>query len=287
MSPQDEHAYPRENGVPRLLRSVVAFVDLLGTSVHASEDNAQRTLERLDAALRRARRQSDVDEGQSWFHTSWFSDNLSICAPLPHARFPNDRTFEEGSLGFVLVALMWLQFQLALDGFVLRGGLTVGDHFVDSDVNFGPALVGAVALERTAEFPRVILDDATLTVVDDHFRDHGVLADNPFHHELMRAPDGRTFVSYLGSVLKADDDEEAHEMLELHRTALMNMLSVHQNAPVRVAQKYDWLARYHNAFCAAFYPDWTHLLLSDVPVDPGFVPYEPADSRSGYRTSTD
>ena len=267
-------AYPREDGVPRLLRSVVAYVDLLGTSVHASDENAQVTLQRLDAALRRARRQSDIDDGLSWFHTSWFSDNLSICAPLPHPNHVGDRSFEESSLGFVLVTLMWLQFCLAIEGIVLRGGVTVGKHFADNEVNFGPALVRAVALEQGAKPPRVVLDDAVLAVVDDHFKDHFSLTENPFHRELMRAPDGHVFISYLGAVFEADDMAEAHEMLVLHRAALAEMLNAHQHGTVDVVDKYEWLVSYHNSFCNLFFPEWPNVLMP--PSDARFTAYAPS-----------
>lgn len=274
--PWSERAYPRENGVPRLLRSVVAFVDLLGTSPHASESSAQSTLVKLDTALRRARQESSIDEGLSWHHTSWFSDNLAVCAPLPHSLFPNDRLFEEASLGFVFVTLIWLQFQLAIERVALRGGVTVGNQFADNEINFGPALVKAVKLEKEAMFPRIVVDDVTLAVVDEHFYDHFVLADNPFHHELMQAPDKSVFVSYLGVVFESDDVTEMHKMLTLHRSALEDMRMAHRDGPEDIVRKYEWLAGYHNAFCSAFFADWTELLFADVAVEAGFVPYKPS-----------
>lgn len=273
----DYPAYPRENGRPVLLRSVVAFVDLLGTSEHAGEDAAQTTLEKLDASLRRARDQSGIDEALSWFHASWFSDNLSLCAPLPQPHRRGDRSFEESSLGFVLVTVVWLQFRLAIDGFSLRGGITVGAQFADDEVNFGPALVTAVDLEKGATFPRVVLDDPTLIVVNDHFNDHFTLSENPFHHELMRAPDGRVFVSYLGAVFEADDPDETRDMLLRHRSAIAALRSVHANSEDCIVEKYEWLASYHNSFCATFFANWPDVALPDVPPDPGFVPYQPAD----------
>lgn len=276
MADDDRPAYPRQDGVPVLRRSVVAFVDLLGTSEHAGEDAAQATLEKLDASLRRAREQSGVDDALTWFHASWFSDNLSLCAPLPQPHRRGDRSFEESSLGFLLVTVTWLQFRLAIDGFALRGGITVGDQFADDEVNFGPALVEAVGLEKGAKFPRVVLDDLTLTVVDNHFNDHGTLSENPFHHELMRAPDGRTFVSYLGAVFEADDAEEAREMLLRHRSAVAALRSEHAKSAEGVVEKYEWLASYHNSFCATFFAEWSDLALPDVAPDLGFVPYQPA-----------
>lgn len=45
----DRPAYPRRDGAPVRRRSVVTFVNLLGTSENAGEDAAQATLEKLDA----------------------------------------------------------------------------------------------------------------------------------------------------------------------------------------------------------------------------------------------
>lgn len=276
MTDPADRAYPRNNGVPALLRSVVAFVDLLGTSVHAGEDAAQKTLERLDESLRRARLQSGIDEALSWFHASWFSDNLSIAAPLPQPHRAGDRSLEESSLGFVLVTVMWLQFRLAIDGFVLRGGVTVGLQFADNEVNFGPALVEAVRLERDdAIFPRVIVDDRMLAVVDHHFGDYFEPSENPFHHQLMRAPDGRIFVSYLGAVFEADDADEAHDMLGRHQHSILALRHEHASSDPRVVAKYEWLASYHNSFCEAFFSAWQDVFVDRVPADSGFAAYLP------------
>ena len=279
---QDEkQAYPRHDDVPQLLRSVVAFIDLLGTSEHATRANAQATLERLDASLRRARNQSGIDEALSWFHASWFSDSLSICAPLvKKPQQSTDRAFEESALGFVLDTITWLQFILAIHGFALRGGLTVGPQFADDRVNFGPALVEAVALEHCAEFPRVVVDDQTLQVVDDHIGDHFTLSDSPFHHELMTAPDGKVFVSYLGAA--TGSQIEARQMLDHHQSAIAKSLVAHVGSSEGIVQKYEWLARYHNTFCNTFFPDWTDVRLPGVETDDGFIPYVPA----GWRPSS-
>lgn len=154
--------------------------------------------------------------------------------------------------------------------------ITVGDQFADDEVNFGPPWSRLSPSKKGAQFPRVVLDDLTLTVVNDHFNDHGTLSENPFHHELMRAPDGRTFVSYLGAVFEADDADEAREMLLRHRSAVPALRSEHAKSSDGVIEKYEWLASYHNSFCATFFAEWSDVALPDVAADPGFVPYEPA-----------
>jgi len=112
--------YPRQDGIPKLLRSRRAFVDVLGTSEHAKAETAPATLSALDSALRRAP-QSAVT-ANAWFQASWFSDNLSISAPLPLVG-PRRQLVRELSLAFVIIALFWLQWSLATDGFFIRGGV--------------------------------------------------------------------------------------------------------------------------------------------------------------------
>lgn len=254
--------YSREKGVPLLQRSAVAFIDLLGTKSRAQGPNAQATLEALDRALRLAREQADMADPDKWFHAVWFSDNLAIAAPLPG----DDRAFEEGTLGFVLVALMWLQFRLTIEGFFAKGGVTVGDQFVDDDIMFGPALVEAVDLHRAERFPRVVADHQTLAVVNEHLGDYGDLTDNPFHHELMLDKrDGVVFLSYLAACQEADDVEEARLMLSRHREAVLAQLA--SDHPPEISEKYAWVADYHDAYCDLHFPQWPELKVSDRQTD--------------------
>lgn len=262
--------YPRHAGRPVLTPSVVAFADLLGTSANAAGERAQTTLEALDAALAAARAQSSIDEPNGWFHASWFSDNLAIAAPLPI-----DRSFQEGAVGFAILTLMWLQLRLALDGFFLRGGLTVGQHFADDAVSFGPALVEAVSLDKQGGPPRLVIGGAGLALIADHFTDHNPL-DNPFSAELTRdLSDGTVFVSYLSASLEADDDDEAHEIITRHQSAVVQKLGeFDSDPPSAVLQKYMWTAQYHDWFCSQHFPDW-HETRTGLPIARVFEPFTP------------
>lgn len=222
------------------------FLDVLGTKELASDAEAPATLIRLDAALKRARQRSQLDERWNWADSSWFSDNLAIAAPLGR-----DRVDEEGVIGTIIVGAMWLQYLLAIDGFFTRGGFTVGQQFMDRRVNFGPALVRAVELERSAVYPRIILDDAATKVVMDHAADYVAGADNPFEAELMVDDQDVTFINYLGVANEADDVTEAVDLLERHRSAVTAKLGRYGSTGP-IGEKYAWSADYHNAFCRTF-----------------------------------
>jgi hypothetical protein len=267
-------AYPRVGGVPHLQRSIVGFIDLLGTSEHATAGNAQQTLERLDEALRLAREFSSIDDYVETFHTSWFSDNLLLAAPLPNTADPLERADQEEIVGYVLMTLVWLQFRLAIEGFFVRGGLVLGDQFSDDEITFGPGLVHAAGIEKyVARFPRVVVDESLFPVIAEHYVHYSPkpewATENPFNLNLMTAPDDQLFVSYLTMAQEADDANEAHDMLVRHRDEVADQRRQHANDPY--LEKYTWLASYHDAFCALFFPDWDEVRVGGVPTD-GFAP---------------
>lgn len=247
--------YSRTDGRPVLTASIVAFVDVLGISEHATGDDAQSVVEKLDDALDRARRRSQVDEEFYWTNSSWFSDNLALASALG-----DEQEFWEGIFASVIIGASWLQFMLAIEGFFLRGGVTFGDQFMDDRINFGPALVEAVKLEKLAVNPRIVLSE-TVTRLTRHFCTYYADGyDNPFGVHLAVLPDRTLFLSYLSVVNEADDVQQALDMLTLHRDAVVAQLDNSVDDP-HVHEKYRWLAGYHNFVCRGFAEEDTYLLV--------------------------
>jgi hypothetical protein len=263
----------RVNGQPHLMRSVVVFVDVLGTSVLARGTDADEILQSLDRALQRARNRAQVDEQRYWADSSWFSDNLALAAALGDVE-----EFQEGIFAAVLIAALWIQYLLAIEGFFTRGGLTVGQQFMDERVNFGPALVEAVELEKQANFPRVLVGPAARPLLDRFCGYYARGGDNPFTEHLAVAPDGLLFLNYLGVVYEADNRAEALDMLVRHRRAIMSALDSALEAKARA--KVEWLADYHNSFCRAFATDRRDLRIPSR-YRGKFVSFEPSSFLNG------
>ncbi|MPZ37544.1 MAG: hypothetical protein GEU95_05680 [Rhizobiales bacterium] len=119
---------------------------------------------------------------------STFSDNVVISTPT-----------EERYQHFLQVLGM-IQLSSACGGFLLRGGITIGDIVHDGEAVFGPALIRAYDLERLhAQYPRVILDPEAIAdfgklpavVVEEK----GSYFIDPFH---------AGFIEWLSSLQKAD-----------------------------------------------------------------------------------
>jgi hypothetical protein len=88
-------------------------------------------------------------------NVSTFSDNI-VVSLRPGKAIP-----------FFLREIAFLQFATATHGFLIRGGISVGDIIHDSEVVFGPGLNRAYELESTvAKFTRIVVDGEVIKNFD-------------------------------------------------------------------------------------------------------------------------
>jgi hypothetical protein len=242
--------YLNEDDSPLLLRSIVAFVDILGYSELSRREPASLSfLANIRDALRTAFRSLDPNFGaprgaQRYWMTKTFTDNIVIGLPI---------TFQDGSpeLGMVLGRLGEFQLQMTLAGFFVRGAVSVNKIYMDDHIVFGPALIEAYDAERTlACDPRIVLANSAremryiqerveITEIVDHQ-----------HDMLLMDTDGQLFLNYLQGVVEFEHDMgyPITEYLEKHRDHLLGRLTSFINQP-RIWAKYYWCATYHNYFC--------------------------------------
>jgi hypothetical protein len=138
---------------------VVAYADILGwgdackdlskypklrTAAQAIADHARnfslKTKESLKGAVGVP---PTFVEQHSSVEFSFFSDNFAISVP-------------PGRAESLFTILAWASNNLLLAGFLVRGGITMGDLYHDPNVIFGPALIEAVELEKEAIYPRLL-----------------------------------------------------------------------------------------------------------------------------------
>lgn len=76
---------------------------------------------------------------------------------------------DPGSVIELIGSLQSLIKKFALKGYLLRGGLTYGDVYHDSDFIFGPAMIKAYDLEsKSAIYPRIIIADEIIEFGQKH-----------------------------------------------------------------------------------------------------------------------
>lgn len=235
-----------ENGRPRLRDSSVVFMDLLG----ASELLRTLTDEQLGHLLGSIRANVDLFdqfpayEGPARVVT--FSDNVAAALPL-------DTRESDGGLGWQVLAAGSFQLNLAFNGFLARGGITIGPVYADDNAVLGAALVRAYELEsKVARYPRVVLDPEYVALFvrgSLDYRDPHASVQNQV--ALVDPTDGLVFVHFLEFAWEADDEAEAVECLQRHRDVLATGLEEHASNDAVLA-KYQWAADYHDWSCRSF-----------------------------------
>lgn len=253
---------------PRLIPSVVSFIDVLGfSSLGMNAINNQTGdvfLNEIHHSLRKARRAITPYEFLP-AKIKVFTDNVVIGWPI--------RGDGEGELGNTFLNLAEYQFSLALDGFFIRGGVSVGPHFMDEETVFGPELITAYNLEsQVAVYPRIILSKTSKQKVLDCINYYSPQSSSPFNLELLEDMDGEWFLNYL-HVLHEKYEDSVDEgdyapffpHLETHRNKIVNALHTHANNH-KLLKKYSWLANYHNYFCDEFVYGTPQHLKIDAPI---------------------
>lgn len=247
--PMSLNAYHAENGFPMLLPSIVAYIDILGfaqeikASHAAGESNAllhrvtevvhkwYSSMKALPQLAERARRTWELKA---------FTDNVVIGHPIKWGGEPE--------FGHLISDVALLQIGFACEGFFVRGGLAVGDLYMDDDIVFGVGLLDAVEAEKAAAWPRIMLTESAVQLVRQHLKYYASVKISPQNRDLLIDEDKRFFVNYLSCSWPDHTAPPMFDWLAKHRDVLAGKLE-HYKADSQVWPKYLWAARYHNFFC--------------------------------------
>jgi hypothetical protein len=252
---QNRNPYVNDGEKPQLKNSVVAFMDILGYRQMAEDAASAGTepelLLRLHSTLEYGQKflKGDLTPPKlglkDFYAVKAFTDNIVIGWPI--------RTDGESELGSTFFNLSFFQFNLALAGFFIRGGLSIGPLYMDDIAVFGRGLNEAYdAASRLARDPRIVLASSAEEAVKIHMRYYAEPDYSPQSTDLYRDSDGKVFINYLDSVLIAEHESGPFyaELLK-HKEVVERSLSEHKNNPV-IWSKYGWVANYHNFFCEQY-----------------------------------
>ncbi len=244
---------------PTLQPSFVCFADILGYSELSNQalstGEGDAFLRRLSSALNSAYRR--VRERANNFRTNdlrmfdikIFTDNIVIGYPVDNVEF----TQGESELAIIFQVFSEFQMELFQAGFLLRGGIAFGLHYMDNDVVFGDALLSAVKLDKNGGPPYLSLDSEAVKRVQGQLAFYGApTSGTPQHYFLREDSDGKIFVNYLSLVEGAfPDGDLLFDLIAGHRSTIESGLRDYRSIP-SVRAKYEWVARYHNYYCREF-----------------------------------
>lgn len=240
---------------PALRESVFVFMDILGYRdliIQAQRSNTQEsTLRALHSALLKGRhRLEDKDLPETLqkfgekdlFALKAFTDNIVIGWPV--------HSDAEAEFGSAFMRLAIFQFDMAVEGYFVRGALSVAPVYVDEVAVFGDALVEAYEGEsELARDPRIILTDSAVRAAKQHIQYYSRPMLAPHARDILKDADGQWFLNYLEAVLIAEDEHGPfYDEFLRHKHAVEKKLAAHAKNP-SVWAKYAWVANYHNYFC--------------------------------------
>ena len=156
---------------------------------------------------------------------------------------------EEGALLFTFLRASYLYLSLLKAGFVGRGGIGFGDHYMDDRFVFGPALVDAVETEKCTKYPRIALTSAATDLAYDLIAGSGSARPKQVPHIQCLACDsqGVVFVDWLTTWLGEEDDVIlAHRLLEVFRSRIVAGLAASADSPEVHEKWQEWMADYFN-----------------------------------------
>lgn len=146
----------------RMETYLVAYLDFLGAKNRMEEDNEELL---VGIAQMYNQIKNFIPEEELFFSNvkiKIFSDNILIAKKLEDywdfAEYHSDCIY--GMIRIVSMMMVTAQTSLHL---MMRGGMTIGKLYIDSDFVWGPALVRAHYLESSvANYPRVVVDSVIM-----------------------------------------------------------------------------------------------------------------------------
>lgn len=238
---------------PKFHPSVACHLDGLGTKERIRNLNSVRLRE-----LRKQEFMTSVFEGQSDDDPAalvrTFTDNVVVGIPIA-----NEAT------DVLATMVSWCAtYQMGMlheHDTLIRGGVAVGDLFMDDRYVTGPALLDAVLIEHhVADVPRVVLSHESVAIA---------MKKSPQEREwseLLRVDsDGEVFVDYLEHYVGHSSESAANriDLVERHRDFATNGLTDSGTQTRRIRPKYVWLAQYHNDFVTRVLGGEPELLVSE------------------------
>lgn len=234
---------------PMLVNSMVCTIDMLGFSqmiIESCNNKYGNDLLKEINFLINKNKQCIIKNKYSQGKIKIYTDNMIVGYPI--------KDDGEEALNEILDNVSEYQFNLALEGFFVRGGVSVGDFYINEDIVFGPALLDAHYIESNlACYPRIVLDDKAVNKLRKYISNYDIA---PQQNKILIDSDGQWFLNYLNTIFKYytecnnkyEFEKMQIELLYKHKVKIEEMLELNKEN-IRVWDKFVWVANYHNYFC--------------------------------------
>lgn len=213
----------------------VAYIDFLGIKNLIERDNLS-----LAELFSTVYKQIDTNISQInliekvHFKTKVFSDNLVLCFEIKNNE-KKDILFNKLNYFFAFLSA-FQYFTLKDYGLTTRGGVTMGNMYIDDTFLIGKAIDDVYYFENTvANYPRIIVNSNIVDKFKDVFPQINKIVKKDF--------DGEYFIDYLNLPSEADNLIIRKKIEELFTKSAIN-----GNIKIPISQKLNWLNSYNNSY---------------------------------------
>ncbi len=216
---------------------IVSFIDVLGakekiinecnSSLNLIHEVYEKAMQLYKTSNRKLSENLYDDSEQ--INIRIFSDNIVL-----YTRTNNDVT---GSFLHLISLTAYVQGVFLEKGFLVRGGISLGDFFADDIMIWGTALVKSYYIENSISiFPRIVIDNNLISFIGDRY-----LNNNDF---INQDNDGYYYVNYLTESLFNNFDSIANKAKSMCEYELRKAHYGENNENMKIVQKIMWQNKY-------------------------------------------
>ena len=217
----------------------VAYIDVLGIKNTIENDENDYYLNKIYNCINRAIVQTKLSmniSGVDDIKIKVFSDNMIFA--IPSDFHMTDDHHPVITLNRISTVVMSLQRAFLDDGFLIRGGVTHGNLYIDDTLVWGKALLDSYYMEdHIASYPRVVVDEKVKAIASLLFGADKTIDVLEMNH-IRTDFDGIYFFDYLNY----PNDKEIRNMVE--RALIYIDEKIQEEKNLRVLQIYNWHRNY-------------------------------------------
>lgn len=230
-----------KNLIPKLEKKVILYIDILGAK-DKMENEAEKTLTTFYNLLHNVSNlQNNLQNLQyNDNHCIMFSDNLVItfCKHIKKTNEPITIFDIVDAFSFAC----FFQTQAIKAGLLLRGGIVIGDIYIDDVFVYGTGLINAYYIENNAKYPRIVIDKS---IIDYISNDKTNALNMPKGAICYTMDDDRKFfLDYLSAMGMNEEDRD--EIIKCGNSIIDNIKESELDASI--SEKYAWQRKYFERY---------------------------------------
>lgn len=188
-------------------KRICCFIDILGFRNHIEKtinkegNDIIEKIEKIKYILDLSKKITDDSGFSKSKIVTYFSDSIVISYDYS----------EPSQLYHTLIDLLYVSFEMANQGFLARGGVTIGKLIHNENLIFGPAMVKAYDLEsKKAIYPRIIVEkDVVENGIKYKVDNHSSIDELEYILDILTEDtDGNFYIDYISKCSSEFNDPE-------------------------------------------------------------------------------